>query len=117
MKKGKLFLSAVVAFALLAFTSVQTVWNSDNAHSNFVFSITHMGISEIVGSFDDFSVTITGEKEDFSDAEIMATINVSSINTGIEMRDNHLNSGDFFDAESHPQITFKSTNIAAGEDG
>lgn len=115
MKKVKLILSAVVAFALLAFTTTQTMWNSDKAHSSIGFSIGYMGVTEVIGAFDEFTATISGDKEDFSDAKIEASINVASINTKVEMRDNHLKSADFFDAEKYPVITFKSTNVELGE--
>lgn len=111
MEKAKLFLSAAAILVLTAFTASKNIWNIDNAHSEIGFSITHMGISDISGTFDDFSATITRDKEDFSDATVTATINVGSINTRIDARDGHLKTADFFDAEKYPQITFKSTKI------
>lgn len=69
-----------------------------------------MGISEVEGKFDKFEGTITASEDDFSDAQYQMTIEVPSINTGVEMRDNHLRSGDFFDAEKYPKMTFKSTS-------
>ncbi len=117
MKKVKLILSAVVVFGLLAFTTTQTMWNSDKAHTSIGFSIGYLGVTEVVGAFDDFTATITGKKEDFSDAKIEASINVASINTKVEMRDNHLRSADFFEAEKYPLMTFKSTKVELAEDG
>ncbi len=108
MKKLALLSSAVVM--LFAFTTL-TTWKSDKAHSNLGFSITHLGISDIHGSFSNFDVNVSASKEDFSDAVFELTADVASINTGIEMRDKHLKSPDFFDAEKHPKLTFKSTSI------
>ena len=68
-----------------------------------------MSISEQEGNFKSYEVKITATKDDFSDASFDVTIDVNSINTDNEMRDKHLKSGDFFDAEKYPTITFKST--------
>jgi polyisoprenoid-binding protein YceI len=113
MKKTFFFASAVLT--LFAFTTV-TSWKSDKAHSHLGFSITHLGINEVNGNFKDFDVNITSSKADFSDAVFDVTADVASINTGIEMRDKHLASADFFNAEKNPRLTFKSsTIIPAGE--
>ncbi|QEC53889.1 polyisoprenoid-binding protein YceI [Anseongella ginsenosidimutans] len=115
MKKILSFL----AIALLS-TSVlfaQSTWQADPAHSKVAFSITHSGISDVSGLFNSFESTITAAKEDFSDAVFDLSIEVASIDTEIEKRDNHLRSADFFDVEKFPKITFKSTGIKkAGKD-
>ncbi|MBX2925718.1 MAG: polyisoprenoid-binding protein [Chitinophagaceae bacterium] len=110
MKKAGLILSAFAMLVLTAFT-VQSPWKSDPPHSELGFSITHMGISDVTGTFNDFTATVSSSKEDFSDAVVEATINAASINTRVEARDGHLKGPDFFDAEKYPQITFKSTGI------
>ncbi len=61
--------------------------------------------------FNSFDVKITSGKEDFSDAVFLMTVDVNSVNTAVEMRDNHLRSADFFDAAKYPQMIFKSTAI------
>lgn len=117
MKKTGLVLSVFAVLLLTAFTTQQSIWKVDNPHSELRFSITHMGISDISGTFNDFTASISTNKEDFSDAVIEATINVASLNTRVEFRDNHLKGPDFFDAEKFPTITFKSTAIkSAGKD-
>lgn len=108
MKKIALLSSSVVM--LFAFTTL-TTWKSDKAHSNLGFSITHLGISDIHGSFKNFDVNVSSSKADFSDAVFEVTADVASINTNIEMRDKHLVSPDFFDAEKYPKLNFKSTSI------
>ena len=107
MKKVTIVLSALV---LSAFAAV-SAWKSDKAHSRLGFSITHLGIADISGSFKNFDVTVNASKEDFSDATFELTAEVGSINTDIEMRDNHLKTADFFDAEKYPTMTFKSTSL------
>lgn len=110
MKTIKIALLATATVLLTAFTTLD-IWNSDPAHSEVGFSITHLGISDVSGTFNDFKATINSKKEDFSDAVVEATINVASIDTRIEARDKHLTSADFFEAEKYRTITFKSTEI------
>lgn len=97
--------------ALSATTFAQTTWSVDKAHSRLGYSVSHMTISEQEGNFKDYDVKITTTKDDFSDASFEVTINVNSINTENEMRDKHLKSPDFFDAEKFATITFKSTSF------
>lgn len=109
MKKFSFILAAFVA--LTAFTTLSGAWKNDDAHSQLGFTIAHLGISDISGTFNDFDATVTASKPDFSDAVIELTANVASIDTRVEARDNHLKSADFFDAAKYPTITFKSTSL------
>ncbi len=105
--------------ALLFSTGVfaQTTWKSDPMHSKLAFSTTHLGISDVAGLFKTFDVTVVTNKSDFSDATFELSVDVNSINTEVEMRDNHLRSADFFDVGTYPAMTFKSTGIKkAGKD-
>src|SRR5690554_1742866 len=111
----------VLSLMMFAFLSVgvmaQTTWKVDPAHSQVSFGIEHLTISEIEGGFDSFDATIVADKEDFSDAKFEVTIDVNSINTGVQMRDDHLRNPDFFEVEKYPEMTFKSTSIRkAGAD-
>lgn len=109
MKKTVL-IALVALFSQIA-VQAQTIWKSDKAHSKLTFTVVHLGISDVQGLFQDFYVTISTSKADFSDGVFELTANVKSIDTEIEMRDNHLKSPDFFDAEKFDKITFKSTSI------
>ena len=101
----------VVAFlSVNTFAQTTTTWKADPAHTQVFFNITHLGIADIKGNFNEFESSIVAAKDDFSDAKYAITIQVPSINTGIEMRDDHLRSADFFDAEKYPTMTFKSTS-------
>lgn len=98
-------------------TTGATTWNLDAAHTNINFSVSHMVIAEVSGTFKQFEGTVIASKPDFSDAQVAVTIQAKSINTENNDRDNHLRSADFFDAENHPVITFRSTSVAAAGAG
>jgi polyisoprenoid-binding protein YceI len=110
MKRISAIAFAVTFFAVLG-TTQAAVWKQDNAHSRVNFSVTHMVISEVTGGFKEFDVTLTQGKDDFSGSSLEATIKTASINTENEMRDKHLRSDDFLNAEKFPAITFKSTSF------
>lgn len=88
-----------------------TVWNVDASHSNVGFSVRHMMVSNVRGNFTELEGAIEGDPNDLSKAKINFKIDVSSINTNNKDRDDHLRSEDFFEVETYPNITFKSTNI------
>jgi polyisoprenoid-binding protein YceI len=106
-------LTAIIsAFLLLtSFTILNNVWTNDDPHSQLRFTVTHLGIADISGSFNDFDARVTSSKPDFSDAVVELTVKVNSIDTRVEARDNHLKSADFFDAAKYPQLNFKSTSL------
>lgn len=85
-------------------------WALDAAHSDITFSVRHLAISKVRGSFDKFDVTaVTAENP--LDSTITASIDMSSINTKQADRDNHLRSGDFFAIDEFPTMDFASTGI------
>ncbi len=112
----KVFSLIFVAF-LSTSIFAQTTWEADKAHSQVSFAITHLGISEIEGLFRDFDISIVSSEEDFSDAKYHVEIDVNSIDTGIERRDNHLRSPDFFEVEKYPKMTFVSSSTEKVSDG
>ena len=108
MKKVIFIITAF--FLLTAFTAVN-VWKNDDPHSQLGFTVTHLGIADVSGTFNDFDVNVTSSKPDFSDAVFELTAKVASVDTRVEARDNHLKSADFFDADKFPTFYFKSTSI------
>lgn len=107
----KIFFSFALALVIHASVIGQTTWNIDNSHSNVRFNVSHLVISEVEGSFKKFGGTISASKPDFSDAVINFSVDVNSVNTDNEMRDNHLKGDDFFNAAEYPAMTFKSTSF------
>ncbi|PKF72372.1 YceI family protein [Chryseobacterium sp. PMSZPI] len=88
-----------------------TKWNLDPTHSEITFKVKHMMISNVKGSFRNFTATIESEDEFFANAKTTATIQTDSVFTNNTDRDNHLKSAEFFNAEVHPTITFESQNL------
>ncbi len=86
-------------------------WTVDKAHSNVKFTVSHLIVSDVDGSFKIFDGVMEHTKADYSDAKINFTIDVTSINTDNENRDKHLKSDDFFNAEQFPAIKFQSTSF------
>ncbi len=105
----KVFFS--LAALLISAASMAQSWKADPMHSKLTFGVTHLGISEVTGLFKKFDVIATTSKPDFSDAVFVLSADAASINTEVEMRDNHLKSADFFEVEKYPSLTFKSTGI------
>ncbi|WP_419960102.1 YceI family protein [Psychrobacillus sp. BM2] len=94
-----------------------TKFNLDAAHSTIDFSVKHMMVSKVKGSFTNFTADLDGNAEDLTGATISFDIDVKSINSNNEDRDNHLRSGDFFDIETYPSIKFVATDIKKKDDG
>lgn len=91
-------------------------WNLDAAHSSIGFVVRHAGISKVRGGFHDVAAQLE-VAENIADSVLTAEVQVASVDTGIEARDNHLRSADFFDVENYPTLSFKSTSFTIdGED-
>jgi polyisoprenoid-binding protein YceI len=105
-----------VAFALSTPAFAET-WVVDGSHSNAGFSVSHMTVSTVRGTFNKWEGTVDWDGKDVKTLKINATIDVSTIDTREEKRDEHLRSPDFFDAAKFPQMTFKSTSVREGKSG
>jgi len=113
MSKKKLVsgLLAITMLAAYAYGAV-TTYEIDAAHSTVGFSMPIMGgLSVVRGKFTDFTVAIVYDDADVTKSSVNATIKATSILTGIERRDTHLRSADFFEVEKFPEITFKSSRV------
>lgn len=115
MKKTLLMLFAA---SLSLETAAQTTkWDIDPTHSQVTFTATHLLITEVTGQFKQYSGNVLSDKADFSDAKVDFSIKVNSINTDNEMRDGHLKSDDFFNAEKFPEINFKGKQMKSAGKG
>lgn len=109
MKKLSLSLFLVLILSSFQFASAQVKWTVDPAHTNARFEVKHLGIAFVDGEF----TTLEGEMEsqnaeDFNNSKVSFTIDVNSISTRVEDRDNHLKSDDFFNVEKYPNMTLKN---------
>jgi polyisoprenoid-binding protein YceI len=112
MKKLLMIAAIAITLILYSFKAVDTTsWELDSMHSKLGFSITHLMVSEVEGSFKMTEAIITASKEDFSDAKVSMTADVNSVDTDNADRDEHLKKADFLDAAKFPTITFKSTSF------
>src|SRR5262245_55515245 len=88
-----------------------TKWIMDAAHSDLIFKVRHMMISTVTGHFKKFDAAVETEGDDITTAKVHFTADVKTISTNNEQRDAHLNSGDFFDVDNHPQIIFDGDKL------
>jgi len=95
---------------------VAGTWSIDPSHSDVSFTVRHLMVSKVRGKFARFSGTIEIADHPL-DSQVEATIEVASVDTSDEGRDNHLRTGDFFAADEYPTLTYRSTGIRrAGDD-
>lgn len=86
-------------------------WNIDASHSEVTFSVRHMMVSKVTGSFNVFKGSLEIDENDLNNSWVEAEADASSVDTRDERRDGHLRSADFFDVEKFPAISFKSKKI------
>ena len=105
-----LIASLTLLIAVPALLNAQATWKPDKAHSQVKFSVTHMVISEVTGSFTDFDASLQQPSNDsFDGSTVQAVIKTASISTNNDRRDQHLRTDDFFNAGKYPEIRFAST--------
>jgi polyisoprenoid-binding protein YceI len=94
----------------------KTNWVLDPTHSELLFKVKHLMITNVKGEFRKFGAQVITHGDDFALAEIDLTIDAASVFTNNDDRDNHLKSADFFDVENHKELTFKSTSLKRAND-
>ncbi len=101
-------LSLGVALPSLALAST---WNIDPMHSSSGFAVKHMVVSTVRGTFGKTTGTVNLDEKDVTRSSVEATIDTTTVDTGVAPRDNDLRSANFFDVAQYPTITFKSTKV------
>jgi polyisoprenoid-binding protein YceI len=91
-------------------------WTVDTVHSHVGFTVKHMMVSKVRGHFNIFDADVV-TAEDPLQSSFTARVDLRSIDTGNEQRDNHIRSADFFEVETHPEMTYQSTGIRQDSDG
>lgn len=95
----------------------KSLWTVDSTHSSVDFSVKHMMIAKVKGTFHKFEANIVADPFDLTSADIQFIIDLNSIDTRNSDRDNHLRSADFFDIEKYPTLTFQATAVTKTDDG
>ncbi|MFA9193735.1 YceI family protein [Flavobacterium sp. FBOR7N2.3] len=93
-----------------------TKWTIDSTHSEIGFKVKHMMFTNVSGKFNPYEATIITDEDNFENASIEFSADINSIDTNNADRDDHLKSGDFFDVENHPKLTFKGTSFTKDGD-
>jgi len=118
MKKMRMTsLSAVLALAALTIAAgpAPVTWNVDVPHTGIEFSVKHF-FTPVTGQFEEYEIDLQYDRENPANSSVNVRIDVASVNTGNEKRDAHLRSGDFFEVDKYPYITFQSEQVwATGE--
>jgi polyisoprenoid-binding protein YceI len=105
-----LLVLVVLAISTLSFKPAPPAsWKIDKNHAKLTFTITHMMVSDVEGSFKIFDANISAPGADFANASVDFTASTSSLSTDNDMRDQHVKSDAFLDVAKYPTITFKST--------
>ena len=105
-------LTGILALAAPVALAQTSTWVSDPNHSEVDFSIIHLSVSKIHGRFGNVNATIVYNEGDVTKSTVTATIGVDTVDTGVDQRNTHLKSPDFFDIATMPTATFTSTSVA-----
>ena len=97
-------------------TTGNTKWVLDPTHSEILFKVKHLMITNVKGEFRNFNAEVLSSGNDFTTASVNVSIDAASVFTNNEDRDNHLKSADFFDTENHKELTFKATSLRKLDD-
>ncbi len=111
MKRLAIFTGILAMAAPLALAQTST-WTSDPNHSEVDFSIVHMSVSKVHGRFGNVNATLVYNQGDVTKSTVTATIGVDTVDTGVDARNAHLKTPDFFDVAKMPTATFTSTSVA-----
>jgi polyisoprenoid-binding protein YceI len=107
----KKLVSGIFTVFLLVSAAAASEWNIDPLHTNAFFSIRHLTIADVRGMFPDVSGTVKIDDDNIENSQVSVVIGTSTVDTGVEQRDNHLRSADFFETAEYPEMTFVSKKV------
>lgn len=113
----KKILFSIIALAMFTTVATASEWDIDPDHSNTYFSVKHMMIADVHGMFPNVEGKVTIDDADITKSKVDVVIGVNSLDTGVEARDKHLRTPDFFDLENFPVMKFTSTKVIQKPDG
>ncbi|HZI11108.1 MAG TPA: YceI family protein [Myxococcus sp.] len=109
--------SAIALMFALPSLAFASAWEIDGSHSSAGFSVKHMMVSNVNGSFNVKSGAVNVDDKDITKSTVEAVLDATTVNTGNAKRDEHLRKDDFFDTAKYPTITFKSTKVEKAGEG
>ena len=105
-------LAGILALTAPLALAQATTWVSDPNHSEVDFAITHMSVSKVHGRFGNVAATIQYDAADVTKSSVQVTIDVTTVDTGVQGRDTDLKGANYFDVATYPKATFTSTSVA-----
>jgi len=115
--KNRIALAVAVLFASLSAVAQTSTWKIDPNHSTAQFTVRHMGLSNVTGTFNKVTGTADMDDKDLTKSSVDAVIDVASVDTRVEARDKDLRSDHFFDVAKYPTMEFKSKSVVKQGDG
>lgn len=117
MRKWIMALSLAATLGVSVASAQTGNWQLDPSHSNAQFVVRHLGISNVQGEFTKVTGTVQLDEQDISKSSVTASIDLGSVDTRVQRRDDDLKSEHFFDVAKYPVMTFQSTKIWKAEEG
>ena len=113
--RNRFLMALALATASLAGSSAfaqTSTWTIDPNHSSINFEIRHLGVSNVHGSIGGIKGTVAYDEKDITKSSVESTADTTTVATGVEARDKHLKSPDFFEVDKFPTLSFKSTSLS-----
>ena len=117
MKKGFIVLAFIFSLFTIVSSSQAAMYKIDPDHSSITFKVKHLSISTVMGKFSTFSGKFNFDEKKPTESKVEVTIKPESVDTGVKGRDDHLRSAAFFEVETYPTATFKSTKVSDIKNG
>jgi len=114
----RVFFSALALTVAITSTFAHaSTWDIDPAHTSVQFAVRHLMVSKVRGNFSKVTGVVQVDEQDLSRSSVEATIDATTLDTGVAKRDEHLQGPDFFDVAQYPTLTFKSKKVEQGGEG